>query len=161
MENGKVIRHAVEMDRVRANTWHEVNERLDAEAAFQIQTAAQGRTDITARIGQLDREWDMDRVVETEGSLMGLLGLALAVTVHRGFLGVPGLVAAMLVVHGTHGWYPLLPVFRRLGIRSQFEIDREKYALKVLRGDFDGLNASDRRDSGMERARAAWQAVCR
>ena len=32
---------------------------------------------------------------------------------------------------------PLHPVFRRLGIRTQREIELERYALKALRGDFD------------------------
>jgi hypothetical protein len=34
------------------------------------------------------------------------------------------------------GWYPLMPLFRRLGIRTAREIERERYALKALRGDF-------------------------
>ena len=28
-----------------------------------------------------------------------------------------------------------MPVFRRMGFRTQTEIDQEKYALKALRGD--------------------------
>ncbi len=33
-------------------------------------------------------------------------------------------------------WCPPVPVFRRLGVRTCQEIDEEKYALKILRGDF-------------------------
>ena len=29
-----------------------------------------------------------------------------------------------------------MPVLRKFGVRTRSEIDREKYALKVLRGDF-------------------------
>jgi hypothetical protein len=32
-----------------------------------------------------------------------------------------------------------LPIFRRLGFRTASEIDRERYALKALRGDFEEL----------------------
>jgi len=32
---------------------------------------------------------------------------------------------------------PELHLFRRLGVRTLEQIDREKYALKVLRGDFE------------------------
>ena len=32
-----------------------------------------------------------------------------------------------------------MPVFRRLGVRTSFEIEQERYALKSLRGDFQGL----------------------
>ena len=34
------------------------------------------------------------------------------------------------------GWCPPVPVLRRLGVRTQGEIDEEKAALKALRGDF-------------------------
>ena len=32
-----------------------------------------------------------------------------------------------------------MPMLRRLGVRTRHEIDAEKYALKILRGDFDGI----------------------
>ena len=35
------------------------------------------------------------------------------------------------------GWCPPLPVFRRLGVRTETEIQTERYALKALRGDFE------------------------
>ena len=90
---------------------------------------------------------------------MGLMGLTLGVTVHRGFLVLPGFVAAMVLLYGTHGWYPLLPIFRRIGVRTQDEIDREKYGLKALRGDFTPLKDSAPNNRSA-RAAAAWQAVC-
>jgi hypothetical protein len=31
-------------------------------------------------------------------------------------------------------------VFRRLGVRTQREIDEERYALKLLRGDFNAVD---------------------
>ena len=39
----------------------------------------------------------------------------------------------------VQGWCPPVPVFRRLGVRTREEIDRERYALKALRGDFRGV----------------------
>jgi hypothetical protein len=41
------------------------------------------------------------------------------------------------------GWYPLLPAFRRMGVRTSREIARERYALKALRGDFAGMAGAD------------------
>jgi hypothetical protein len=32
-----------------------------------------------------------------------------------------------------------VPLLRRLGIRTRGEIDRERYALKALAGDFEGI----------------------
>ena len=36
-----------------------------------------------------------------------------------------------------------MPVFRRLGFRTQSEIDYERYALRLLRGDFRNLPTSE------------------
>jgi hypothetical protein len=40
-----------------------------------------------------------------------------------------------------------LPVLRRFGVRTRREIDRERFVLKYLRGDFEGIS--------LERARTA------
>ena len=37
---------------------------------------------------------------------------------------------------------PPVPLFRRIGIRTQSEIELERYALKALRGDFGPLAAT-------------------
>jgi hypothetical protein len=86
---------------------------------------------------------------------MGLLGLALGIAVDKRFCMLPAFVSTMLVLHATPGWYPLLPLFRRLGVRTQDEIDRERYGLKALRGDFTAFPYR-----AAERAAAAWKAVC-
>ena len=46
------------------------------------------------------------------------------------------MVGGFLLQHAVQGWCPPVPVFRRLGVRTQTEIDEERYALKALRGDF-------------------------
>ena len=154
------VTHAPATDRVRANTWLPVNDRLDTEAQLRMrEAAASASTDeLTRRITQLDYEWDFDRTVETEASVMGLIGLALGIAVDKRFLVLPVFVSTMLVLHATHGWYPLLPLFRRIGVRTQDEIDRERYGLKALRGDFTALPPAG--SPAAERAAAAWKAVC-
>jgi hypothetical protein len=43
-----------------------------------------------------------------------------------------------------------------MGVRTRAEIDREKYALKFLRGDFEGVNAAITEHEGhMEKVLAA------
>jgi hypothetical protein len=154
------VMHAPVPDRVRANTWVPVNERLDMETQLRLrEAAASASTDeLTRRTTQLDFEWDFDRTVETEASLMGLLGLALGIAVDKRLLVLPAFVSTMLLVHATHGWYPLLPLFRRIGVRTQDEIDRERYGLKTIRGDFAALPPAG--SPAAERAAAAWKAVC-
>jgi hypothetical protein len=154
------VMHAPVHDRVRASTRPLVNERLDTEAQLRLRDAAASASsdELAKRITQLDYEWDFDRTLETEASVMGLLGLTLGAAVDRRLLVVPACVAAMLLLHATHGWYPLLPVFRRIGVRTRDEIDRERYGLKALRGDFTAIPLSG--SAAAERASAVWKAVC-
>jgi hypothetical protein len=97
---------------------------------------------IATRLDELDREWDTDRMIEVEAAFMGLFGLALGALADRRLLALPAMVGVAVFLHATTGWYPLLPVFRRLGFRSAREIARERYALKALRGDFHLMNES-------------------
>jgi hypothetical protein len=126
-----------ESDRVRANTSEEVNARIDQQIRERVeQFDGRTRSEITSRIGELDREWDVERLLEMNASALAFLGLALGVTRNRKWLILPGLVLPFLFQHAVQGWCPPLPVLRRLGVRTRQEIDREKYALKALRGDF-------------------------
>ena len=103
--------------------------------------AAAGPAAISRRLEELDREWDVERVLEAEAGATILLGLALGATVNRKFYALPVFAGCMGILHGMHGAYPLLPLFRRLGLRTPEEIQRERLALKVLRGDFAGVDA--------------------
>ncbi len=60
---------------------------------------------------------------------------------HRRFALVPLVVGGFLLQHAVQGWCPPLPIFRRHGVRTQTEIDYERYALKALRGGFRQLPA--------------------
>ena len=148
-------------DRVRENTADEINHHLDRRAEDRVRgyaNASQG--DITRRIEELEYEWSIERVIETEAPVMGLTGLALGVGVNRKFLALPAFVASMVLLHAVQGWYPLLPVFRRMGFRSRQEIDREKFALKTLRGDFGNSFAdTDADNETAARVEAAFRAV--
>lgn len=124
-------------DRVRANTPQEINLRLDGESDARVRDYAQRSPDeITDRIAELEREWDMERWLETNASAVAFTGLVLGVTRSKKWLIVPGIVLPFLFQHAVQGWCPPVPLFRRLGVRTREEIDREKYALKALRGDF-------------------------
>jgi hypothetical protein len=66
-------------------------------------------------------------------------------------------VFAFFAQHALQGWCPPVPVMRRLGVRTAREIERERYALKALRGDFDQL--PDTAAPIEKRVRAALAAV--
>lgn len=124
-------------DRVRTHTATAVLRRIDAETSARLQEYAEASPEeIARRLEELDQEWDMDRTIELEAATVGLIGLTLGALVRPVFLAVPAVVGGALLVHALTGWYPLLPLLRRLRVRSAREIARERYALKTLRGDF-------------------------
>jgi hypothetical protein len=138
-------------DRVRANTSEEINLQIDRELEARVREYAQRSPDeITRRINEIDREWDMERLLETNASALAFTGLVLGVTHSKKWLIVPGIVLPFLFQHAVQGWCPPVPVFRRLGVRTRKEIDREKYALKVLRGDFAKAESLPRAEAALQ-----------
>ena len=73
-------------------------------------------------------------------SSFSLTGIVLGATVDKKWFLVPTIVLSFLLVHAIQGWCPPLPILRSLGIRTREEIDRERYALKALAGDFAGIS---------------------
>jgi hypothetical protein len=125
-------------DRVRENTAESVNETIDDHIVAAVRDyARQTEEALDARIQELDREWDIERWLETNASSVGLIGLGLGASVNRRWFALTAGVLGFLLLHGTQGWCPPLPVLRRLGVRTRTEINEERFALKYLRGDFD------------------------
>jgi hypothetical protein len=128
-------------DRVRDNTAHDVNCHIRQQTEINVlHFAQQGRAAISRRLAELDREWDIERCLETMASSLSLLGLTLGLTKSRKWLAIPVVVQGFFLQHALHGWCPPLPVLRRLGVRTADEINEERYALKALRGDFSELS---------------------
>lgn len=120
-------------DRVRRVTPPELNEQIDRQTDINIRRYSGGSTGaILNRIEMLDREWDIDRVLEVNGSVLALTGLMLGLTLNRKWLLLPAIVLPLLVRHGLQGRCPPLPLLRRLGFRTRGEIDREKFELLSL-----------------------------
>ena len=91
---------------------------------------------IDRKITQLEKEWDVDRSVELNCAVMAVAGTALGALVNKRWFALPILAAAFLAQHSIQGWSPLIPVFKKFGFRNKNEINRERMALKALRGDF-------------------------
>ncbi|MBA4137316.1 MAG: hypothetical protein C0518_08380 [Opitutus sp.] len=128
---------------------------MDAKTSGHVRWfAPTAPNDLNRRLGELERERDMEQVLETNASILALTGAVLGTTVHRGFFALTGVVLGFLTQHALSGWCPPVPVFRRIGVRTRAEIDREKYALKALRGDFRQLKSSGRRTAANRALRA-------
>lgn len=132
-------------DRVRENTPDKENAEIDKETLLNIEFyGSLSHRDITRRLEELRNEWDIERVLEVNAALLTLSGLVLGKLVHRSWYMIPGIVASFLFQHGIQGWCPPVPLFRAMGYRTRQEISEEVYALKVLRGDFEGISAASR-----------------
>lgn len=121
---------------VAAHTPSVFNERIRRQTADNIAYFAEHPEEINQRLVELDHEWDIERVLETNASGLALAGVILGATADRRFLIVPAVVTAFLLEHALQGWCPPVPILRRLGVRTATEIAEERYALKYLRGDF-------------------------
>jgi len=123
--------------RVPQQTAEHVNEQIRRRTEESVRrVAAGGPAAIARRLKELDEEWDTERTLEANAATLVTIGSALAVAVDRRFGLVPLVVGGFLLQHALQGWCPPLPVFRRYGVRTQSEIEQERYALKALRGDF-------------------------
>jgi len=131
------------VDRVPKHTAGPVNKQIRDQTRRNVERyASAGNAAINRRLVELEQEWDIERTLEANAAIAALVGLTLGATVDRRWFVFPAVVAGFLLQHAVQGWCPPMPVFRRLGIRTSYEIDQERYALKALRGDFAGSDAN-------------------
>ena len=127
-------------NRVALNTSEEINQRIRQRTERSImECIAGGPVAIERRLEELDREWDIERVLEAMAPSFTLVGLALGIAKNRRWLFVPAFVQTFFLQHALQGWCPPIPLLRRIGLRTADEINEERYALKALRGDFKKL----------------------
>jgi hypothetical protein len=123
-------------NRVPENTSDSVNEEIQRQIEERVRYYAGHPKKIVRRLRELDEEWDIERAIEANAAAIGFSGIVLGATVDRRWLTLPALVTAFLFQHAVQGWCPPVPVLRRLGFRTAHEIERERNALKALRGDY-------------------------
>jgi hypothetical protein len=146
------------LERVPVHTAGTINRRLRRETEDRLTYFAEHPEQIEARLEDLAREWDIERTLQANAASLALAGIVLGAAANRRWLILPAAVAAFLLQHATQGWCPPLPVLRRLGFRTAHEIARERYALKLLRGDFETA-ASPARGTARRRAEDALAAA--
>jgi hypothetical protein len=128
--------------RVAGKTDSDLNTKIRNNIICMLKTYKEAGNDrISGRIRSLSREWDTERVLETNAaSLILLSSLMGLITGKRCWAIVSGSVGAFLLTHALQGWCPPLPVIRRLGVRTTDEINNEKISLKFIRGDFKAVS---------------------
>lgn len=130
--------------RVPLNTAEDINREIHRAMRIRVaQFRHASPQQITQRLRELDDEWDIERTLEANAATVCVTSVVLGLLANRRWFLLPGVVGGFLLQHAVQGWCPPLPVFRRLGVRTQREIEEERFALKVLRGDFDSIATAD------------------
>jgi hypothetical protein len=127
--------HAPEQDPIRERTSDRANQRIDQQTRGAIAEATSPAA-IRARLGQLDREWTIDRALMLNFAIIGGIASmrAMGNMRRRGWPGGWGALfvtqLGFLAYHALKRWCPPMPVFRRLGFRSDREIAEERVVLE-------------------------------
>lgn len=135
----RLDRHA---DRVREHSAQHVNRRIARAIEKNVDhLTRQGRDAVMQRLGELDREWDIDRVLMANFAIVG--GAAYGVGLRRysrrrlfsqrpkGWLYFAAAQLGFLLMHVGIGWCPPVVAWRRLGVRTKTEIDLERSMLEA------------------------------
>jgi hypothetical protein len=128
---------------------NEIDKKFDQKTLNNIRFySLQNSLIIENRLRELELEWDLERVLEINTGVFALAGTLLSVTDKR-WLFITGIATLFMTQQALKGWSPPIPFLRSLGFRTRKEFDKEKIALKSLRGDFDDIyDAAD-----------AWRAI--
>jgi hypothetical protein len=105
---------------------------------------------IDERLLELDTEMDLENYMQTEGTALTIAGVILALTVNKKWLVLPLATSLLSLANIARGRNRPLTIFRKLGLRTRAEIEKERYALKAVRGDFKYL---------LDVPNAVWNAV--
>ncbi len=120
-------------DRVRARTADRVNVKIDRKTGAGVRAVGrEGRDAIIERIHELDREWDIDRVLDLNFTVVSGIAEELGRRGNRAFMGVFRAQQIFMLMHVAIGWCPPTWVLRRLGVRTVKEIAAERQSLVAL-----------------------------
>jgi hypothetical protein len=127
--------------RVPAHTSKADNAAIERRLSESLEYYAHNPSQVENRLQELDGEWDIERAIELNASALAFAGTVAGIFHDRRWLVLPVAVTAFLFQHAVQGWCPPVPVLRKMGFRTVYEIETERRRLKALRGDF-GRNRS-------------------
>ena len=119
-----------QFDRIRAHTREDVNLSIDEQIMRNVEAHSHSPEAIEKRLEALDHEWDVDRALMVNFSVIAFSALMAGIYRNRKFLALPAIQIPFLLWHAVEGWCPPLPLFRRMGFRTRQEIEAEKMELR-------------------------------
>lgn len=129
-----MVATALPTNRLHMST--ETKETLEHRLLGVIDAGPEG---INARLEQLDREWTRGRVTKVAAGVLILGGLVLTYFFGWPWLALPAVGAIFLLQYLFARGSLLGGLLGGFGFRSGAQIEQEKLALRMLRGDFQHL----------------------
>lgn len=122
--------------RVQLNTKPEINKAIKEQAVYNLNAYRNAdEATLSKRTKELNKEWDTERFLEANAATIILICSILGLKHSKAFL-LTGTISFFLLQHALQGWCPPLSIIRKIGIRTADEINIEKTAIKMMRGDF-------------------------
>lgn len=125
----------------------EIRRRMEQNLAYY----SAHHDEIDERLRELDQEPTVESVLLGAGSAATITGVCLSFLRGRLWLLVPVVAQYFAIEHLRRGTCTPMRLLRALGVRTRAEVEEERYALKLIRGDFQELPEV----SGEERFEAA------
>lgn len=135
---------APKADGIRRHTKTTTNQKIDRATQAALDEVGTSPDAIRARLAELEREWNVDRALMLNFAVVsGIAGtLAMRSMQHERRMGPWGAMffvqLGFLAHHAIRRWCPPLPLFRRLGFRSEREIDAERAGLEKRLAELTG-----------------------
>jgi hypothetical protein len=116
--------------KVEDHSPEEINAGIREDTKARIaRYAAEPEDVLRGRLEELEREWDIERVLEANFAGVVLASLLLGRFAGKGFFALAGVAAVFMTQHVTQGWCPPVSLFRRMGVRTSREIEHERNSL--------------------------------
>jgi hypothetical protein len=114
------------------NTLPADRERVQRQIKMQIAYYTRHPELIGIRLRQLDREWDIERIIERKTAALAVVGTTASNMRNYRWLALPARLTRLL--HNTvQEWGPPVRTIRKLGYRTRDEIEQERQELMTLR----------------------------
>ena len=115
----------------------EKSNKIDVYTQENINHYYHNKSHISNRLKQLEKETSIEQIFQLHDAANVSAGLLLTVaTGKKKWLLLPLLVTVVQSVQAVNGFRLGTALLRKYGFRTKADIDKEKYALKALRGDF-------------------------
>jgi hypothetical protein len=123
---------------------------VEKQIQDQVNHYYHDQEEIDLRLMELDNEMDLETYLQTQNAALTIAGVILGLTSDKKWLVVPLISSLVVITNIVKGSNKPFGYFRKMGFRTRAEIEKERYALKAIRGDFKYL---------LDVPNAVWNAV--